>query len=99
MDYHDPRYYELGDLRPSLVRAIVNILSLDNPFPEHQAIPHFLYQLTAHNVLSFLEFTAISRFYQPVTTISRISMQWLCLFCDRDRRRKARLFQPEYKTF
>jgi ankyrin repeat protein len=81
MDYDDPRWYQVSDLRPSLIRTIANILSFPNPFPQHTAVPHFLRALTSENCLSFRDFAAISRLYDPLSTISETSKKWLfCLF-------------------
>ncbi|OHT10213.1 hypothetical protein TRFO_20500 [Tritrichomonas foetus] len=80
LEYNN-EFYKLTELRPFLLRMIINILSLPNPFPEHTAVPYFLYQLMNKEVLTFREFAAAACLYTPDTIISIKSKKWLfCLF-------------------
>lgn len=80
LEYNN-EYYQLTEFRMQLIKMIINVLSLPNPFPENTSVPYFLYQLINHNVLTFREFIAISSLYNPDTLISIKSKKWLfCLF-------------------
>ena len=80
LDYNND-YYQLTELRPTILRMIINILSLPNPFPEYTAVPYFLYQLIDKEVISFRDFAATAQLYSPETIISVKSKKWLfCLF-------------------
>jgi ankyrin repeat protein len=77
---------EMADLKPSLVRSIIHLLSAENAFPEHTALPHFLCRLIEQRVLSFHDFCAIARLYHPGSILSPLSKKWL--FC---------VFAPEFE--
>lgn len=80
LEYNN-EYYQLSEFRMHLIKLIINVLSLPNPFPENTSVPYFLYQLINQEVLTFREFIAISSLYKPETLISIKSKKWLfCLF-------------------
>lgn len=81
LEYNN-EYYQLSEFRMHLIKLIINVLSLPNPFPENTSVPYFLYQLINQEVLTFREFIAISSLYKPETLISIKSKKWLFLsFC------------------
>ena len=79
LGYADQEYYELGDFRPCLIRIIVNTLSKSDPFPKHTCVPYFLFHLIDKECLTFRDFAAIAKLYDPMTTISRVAKKWI--FC------------------